>query len=118
MPSSGRSGPEAPSALLSEGQRPPSSAARRFARSGVYALAASFLFRLPTVRLRQEGKREMGMRWEEPPKPLSLSTPGYQALGRASGTDWPTAASQQPCEEGNGLQRGHQLGSDGASLHT
>lgn len=58
MPSSGRSGPEAPSALLSEGQHPPSSAARRFARSGMYALAASFLLRLPTVRLHQKRKGE------------------------------------------------------------
>lgn len=57
-PSSGRSGPEAPSALLSEGQRPPSSAARRLARSGMYALAASFLLRLPTVRLYQAVEEE------------------------------------------------------------
>ena len=59
-PSSGRSGPEAPSALLSEAQRPPGSAARRLARSGTYALAASFLLRLPTVRLRGEGARRGG----------------------------------------------------------
>lgn len=58
MPSSGRSGPEAPSALLSEGQCLPSSAARRLARSGMYALAASFLLRLPTVRLYEAGEEE------------------------------------------------------------
>ena len=66
MPSSCRSGPEAPSAPLSEGQCPPSSAARRFARSGMYAVAASFLFRLPTVCLCQEGKREVGMGRKNP----------------------------------------------------
>lgn len=77
MPSSGRSGPEAPSALLSEGQRPPSSAARRFARSGMYALAASFLLRLPTVRLYRKGRRTTtGMKRDYPTKSLSLSTPG------------------------------------------
>lgn len=88
MPSSGRSGPDAPSALLSDGQRSPSSAARRFARSGVYALAASFLFRLPTVRLYQEGKRKMGMKGENPHKSLSW------ALGQAPGMDYLTASSQ------------------------
>lgn len=96
MPSSGRSGPEAPSALLSEGQRPPSSAARRFARSGMYALAASFLLRLPTVRLYQEGKRKMmGMRWNNPKMSLSLST----LLGNrpwALGMDYLSGSSQQP----------------------
>lgn len=88
MPSSGRSGPDAPSALLSDGQRSPSSAARRLARSGVYALAASFLFRLPTVRLYREGRRKMGVKGQNPHKSLSW------ALGQAPGVDHLTASSQ------------------------
>lgn len=51
MPSSCCSGPGAPSALLSEAHLPSGSAARCFARRGLYALAASFLLRLPTVHL-------------------------------------------------------------------
>lgn len=82
MPSSGRSGPQAPSALLSEGQRLPSSAARCFACSGAYALAASFLFRLPTVRLYQEGKWKVGMKCKSPHKSLCEPCPGHQVLGR------------------------------------
>lgn len=117
MPSSGRSAPKAPSALLSEGQRPPSSAARRLGRSGVYALAASFLFRLPTVRLLPGREVEDGMKWRSPHKALSLSTPLGTRSGPGPGMAYLRSASQQPWEEGNRLQmRTHQLGSDGAGI--